>query len=105
MKYHEIPLSVFGDFESTIKLAGIEYTDTELDWMWQNGIRYIVKGRYLYEIRWSFNYLPHYYVHKIFTFETPQVGRGRHWDLTAHEVNVSYRQFGVPELYEMEEQA
>lgn len=97
MKFNEIPLGLYYSGR-IIKLEGIEYTEKMLDWMFENGVKYILKWKTLYQLMYSSNYEPHYYLIKIFTFSEPKTMRGRHWDLTAKEVNVSHSKDGVPEL-------
>lgn len=99
MKYYEMPLSVWSQPREEIRLAcGCEFTKKELEWMWENGVRYIVKQKSLFEICYSRNYEPHFYSHKIFTFPVPHTDRGRSWYLTAEECNFSYIKEGMPEL-------
>ena len=98
MTIQHMPSSVYADLYDTITLAGIMFTRKEIEWMWENDVKYIVKGNKLYEIRYSQNYEQHYYAHKIFTFDEPQTHRGRYWAMTAEEVNTSHHKDGVPTL-------
>lgn len=98
MTIQNMPSSVYADMRNTTTVAGIEFTCKEIEWMYENGVRYIVKGDKLYEIRYSKNYEKHYYAHKIFTFNEPQTYRGRYWAMTAEEVNTSHAKDGVPTL-------
>ena len=98
MKIQEMPISVYAAPYNIITLAGIEFTNKGIEWMWENGVKYIVKYNKLYEIRYSQNYDPHFYAHKIFTFDEPQTHRGRYWAMTAEEVNTSHAKDGVPTL-------
>ena len=94
-----MPLNVYDSLDDVIRLAcGNEFTKKELEWMWENGVRYIVKQKSLYEICYSQNYQPHFYSHKIFTFPVAHSDRGRSWYLTAEECNRSYIKEGMPEL-------
>ena len=98
MKIQEMPSNVYVDADNVLTLAGIDFTDKEINWMWENGVKYIVKGDKLYEIRYSQNYEPHFFALKIFTFDEPQTHRGRYWAMTAEEVNTSHAKDGVPTL-------
>ena len=99
MKYDEMPIQLCSEYKNIIILAGVEFRDSELDWMYENGVRYIVKGRCLYKIRYSRNYQKLYSAQKIFTLEKPKTNRGRCFLLTANEVNRSYKNL-FPELIE-----
>ena len=90
--------AIIGDGKKYIRDFAVDFTDKEINWMWENGVKYIVKGNKLYEIRFSKNYEPHFYAHKIFTFNEPQTHRGRYWAMTAEEVNTSHAKDGVPTL-------
>lgn len=98
MKIQEMPSNVYAGAYNVLTLAGIDFTDKEINWMWENGVKYIVKGDKLYEIRYSQNYEPHFFALKIFTFNEPQTHRGRYWAMTAEEVNTSHAKDGVPTL-------
>ena len=56
MTIQNMPSSVYADMRNTTTVAGIEFTCKEIEWMYENGVRYIVKGDKLYEIRYSKNY-------------------------------------------------
>lgn len=70
-----------------INICGVELYGLELERMWEQGLRYLIRYRDIIEINFCPNLRGNFYGKVIRKLESPYTKRGRYYKFTAKEVN------------------